>query len=269
MAEMTDQTHKKRTNVFVHVPFADRGKYMPIVLRDGINPELYLNCHDLDDLDIQELEGIRTSLTKANLSCTVHGPYMELSPGGMDPEITSVTRKRILKAVDAASVLEARTMVVHAAFDHFKYGDMFDTWLENSTRFWDYVGREAHQKGIVLALENTLEDNPEPLCRLVENLEPKLIGHCFDIGHFNVFGRCDLRKWMESIKDRLLELHLHDNHGKCDQHLAIGEGTVDFRAVFDHLSNLWEKLVLTIEAHQKSSARRSIAELEKLLKRAK
>jgi len=265
---ISDLTHNRRANVFIHVPFADRDKYVPIVLRDGFNPELYLNCQDLDSLDNQELDGIRTSLADAGLSCTVHGPYMELSPGGTDPEITSVTRRRILKAVDVASFLKARTMVVHAAFDRFKYGEMFDAWLENSTRFWADVGREAHQKDVALALENTLEDSPEPLCRLVENLEPKLFGHCFDIGHFNVFGRCDLLEWLESVKGRLLELHLHDNDGKCDQHLAIGDGTADFKALFDYLSNLGEKLVLTIESHQESSARRSMAELEKLLGRA-
>lgn len=268
-AGATDQMGSQRANVFVHVPFADRDKYMPIVLRDGLNPELYLNCQDLDNLDNLELDQIRTSLAETGLSRTMHGPYMELSPGGTDPEITSVTKRRILKAVDVASFLGAGTMVVHAAFDRFKYGEMFDTWLENSTRFWDHVGREAHQKGVVLALENTLEDSPEPLCRLVENLDPSLFGHCFDIGHFNVFGRCNLLVWLESVRGRLLELHLHDNDGKCDQHLAIGEGTADFKALFDNLPNLREKLALTIEAHQESSARRSMVELEKLLERAK
>jgi sugar phosphate isomerase/epimerase len=233
-----------------------------------LSPEFYLDWHDLANLETLELEGIRASLAKAGLSCTIHGPYMELSPGGTDPEITKITRKRILKAVDAASFLKAETMVVHAAFDRFKYGGMFDAWLEDSTRFWEDVGHKALKKGVVLALENTLEDGPEPLCRLAENLDPNLFGHCFDIGHFNVFGRCSLLEWLESVRGRLLELHLHDNNGDCDQHLAIGDGTADFKALFDYISDLGEKLVLTVEAHEESSARRSMIELEKLLRQA-
>jgi len=265
----TERALGRWARVFVHVPFTKRNYYMPIVLSERLSPEFYLDWLDLANLDALELEEIRASLAKAGLSCTVHGPYMELSPGGSDPEITKVTRKRILKAVDAASFLKAETMVVHAAFDRFKYGGMLETWLEDSTRFWEEVGHKTLKRGVVLALENTLEDSPEPLCRLVERLDPDVFGHCFDIGHFNVFGRCGLVEWLESVKGRLLELHLHDNKGDSDQHLAIGDGTADFKALFDCLSDLGEKPALTIEAHEESSARRSVIELEKLLRQAK
>lgn len=257
-----------RTGVFVHIPFRKRKEYLPIAFRERLSPEFYLDWRDLVDPDTLELEGIRTSLAEAGLSCTVHGPYMELSPGGNDPEITKVTRRRILKAVDVASFLKAETMVVHAAFDRFRYGGLFDAWLEDSTRFWKDVGHKALRKGVVLALENTLEDSPEPLCRLVESLDLNVFGHCFDIGHFNVFARCSLLEWLESVKGRLLELHLHDNNGDNDQHLAIGAGTADFKTLFDYISDLGEKPALTIEAHEESSARRSAIELEKLLQQA-
>jgi len=267
-AGVTDRTSRPRANVFVHVPYVDRDKYMPIVLRDGLNPELYLSALDLDSVDYLELERIKSSLDGAGLSCTVHGPYMDLSPGGTDPEITNVTKTRILKAVEAASLLEAKTIVAHAGFERFRYGEIIETWLENSIRFWDDVGRDMRHKGVVLALENTFEDSPELLCRLVERLDPNLFGHCFDIGHFNVFGRCGLLNWLESVNGRLLELHLHDNDGESDQHLAIGAGTADFGSLFDYLSNPDEKIVLTIEAHDGSSVRRSMIELDRLLGRA-
>jgi len=33
------------------------------------------------------------------------------------------------------------------------------------------------------------------------------------------------------LKDRLREFHLHDNHGKSDEHLPIGTGTFPFRSL--------------------------------------
>jgi sugar phosphate isomerase/epimerase len=50
------------------------------------------------------------------------------------------------------------------------------------------------------------------------------LSFCLDVGHANT-GL--LPEFME-LKSRLANLHVHDNNGKFDEHLPIGDGTVDF-----------------------------------------
>jgi sugar phosphate isomerase/epimerase len=257
----------RRTNVFVHVPYADRDRYLPLVLRDRVNPELYLSTTDLLELDRPELKRVRDDLSLAGLSCTIHGPYMDLSIGAFDPEIRSISQKRILQSLEVASYLHAKTLVLHPGYTSFKYSEVLEDWLRNCESLLTEVGLGGGKSGIMFALENTFESSPEVLCRLVDRLDPEVFGHCFDIGHFNVFARGDLLSWLRRVKGRLVELHLHDNDGASDQHLAIGEGTADFSSLFSGLAETLDSLVLTVEAHEESGVRRSLSALEKLLRR--
>ena len=257
----------RRANVFVHIPYADRNRYLPLVLRDRVNPELYLNTIDLLELDRTELKRVRDGLSLAGLSCTIHGPYMDLIIGAFDPEIRSITRKRILQSLEVASYLHAKTLVLHPGYTSFKYGEVLEMWLRNCEGLLAEVGPVAGKSGIMFALENTFESSPDVLCTLVDRLDPEVFGHCFDIGHFNVFAHGDLSSWLRRVKWRLVELHLHDNDGKSDQHLAIGEGTADFGSLFSGLAETLDRLVLTVEVHEESGVRRSLSALEKLLRR--
>lgn len=63
--------------------------------------------------------------------------------------------------------------------------------------------------------------------------EIELIGSCgftFDVGHANQ-NHC-VEKFLECQIDHV---HLHDNHGDVDAHLAIGEGTIEFPRVLEKI----------------------------------
>jgi sugar phosphate isomerase/epimerase len=54
------------------------------------------------------------------------------------------------------------------------------------------------------------------------------------------------------MPDRLLELHVHDNHGGDsgsgkDEHLWPGGGTLDFKAVDEHIAKLKTKPIGMLE----------------------
>jgi sugar phosphate isomerase/epimerase len=52
-----------------------------------------------------------------------------------------------------------------------------------------------------------------------------------DTGHANV-NNWDISECVATLNSRLFALHLHDNDGKSDQHLAIGEGNIAWGKVF-------------------------------------
>lgn len=60
---------------------------------------------------------------------------------------------------------------------------------------------------------------------IFENLQSKNLKFCYDCGHENFLTpNCGL---VEKYGDILTTTHIHDNHGSKDEHLTLGEGTLD------------------------------------------
>ena len=81
-------------------------------------------------------------------------------------------------------------------------------------------------------LENIYEESPATLTALVDRLDSPWLGHCFDIGHWRLFGSTPQAEWLAAIAPRLLHLHLHDNRGLSDDHLPVGEGIIDYAPTY-------------------------------------
>ena len=72
---------------------------------------------------------------------------------------------------------------------------------------------------------------------------------CLDTGHFNVFSFAPLSIWLQELGKYLGHLHLHDNHGKTDEHLPVGCGTFPFAELFETLRVIGARPTVTLEAH--------------------
>ena len=55
------------------------------------------------------------------------------------------------------------------------------------------------------------------------------------ITHANTVGLID--EFLDQLKDRISHVHIHDNMGKKDEHLPLGEGTVNWKQIMEKLSN--------------------------------
>jgi sugar phosphate isomerase/epimerase len=49
---------------------------------------------------------------------------------------------------------------------------------------------------------------------------------CLDVGHANTNEGST--KYIEKFADKIVCVHIHDNNGKYDEHLAIGTGTINW-----------------------------------------
>ncbi len=59
------------------------------------------------------------------------------------------------------------------------------------------------------------------------------LGFVFDVGHANTNDNVD--QFLE-IKDKIIHVHVHDNHGERDEHLPIDWGTVNWEKVIGALN---------------------------------
>ena len=53
------------------------------------------------------------------------------------------------------------------------------------------------------------------------------VGYLIDVGHANING-WDVPTLIRRVAPRLYGLHIHDNNGNSDQHLPIGDGTMEW-----------------------------------------
>ena len=67
-----------------------------------------------------------------------------------------------------------------------------------------------------------------------------------DTGHAHA-NAWNLPEFIQELGPRLLGVHLHDNHGQQDEHLPIGEGSIDWTPVFAALQAYASQASLILE----------------------
>ena len=253
-----------RKQVQVNIPFSmlwDR--YIDRFLQAGINPEVGIDAVSMDRFSREDFAAMAHRLQQSGLTVTIHGPFFDMCPGSLDPRVRDVTRQRFEQLLDLVPLFEPKTVVMHAGYDWKRYGYVRDSWLENSLQTWRWMAERLNAVGSRLMLENVYESEPEELHPLFEELIGHRVGFCLDTGHLTAFGKASVAEWIEVMADHLGQLHLHDNHGDHDQHLALGAGGIDFTALFEHLVAVHPTPpVITLEPHQESALAPSLAYLE-------
>lgn len=248
-----------------HVPWSQIDKYLHLVLDLGLTPEIAIKGPDLDTMDHKDLQKIAQVLSEANRRPTIHAPFFDLNPGALDPLIRQVTFKRLSQALSVASDLNAHLMVIHPGVDKWRYPNLEQTWLALAKDFFLPLINQAESYDCRLAIENIYEETPQTLVQLADDIDSEWFGHCFDAGHWCLFGKQSMTEWLEAIKPRLLHLHLHDNHGRADEHLPVGEGLIDFAPLRLQLDSMSTLPSITLEAHSPDHLERSLRQVKTLL----
>lgn len=249
----------------VHIPFDQLiQKHLEKILRDWINPEIAFNCSILDRFADRDFATVGRSLREAGRHVTLHGPFMDLRPGAIDPKIRQVSLDRFRRVFEIASWFRPRSIVFHPCYDEKYYVSSSRKWLENSIDTWMQLLPLAERMDAWIALENVYEADPGYLALLLDALPSRHVGFCFDTGHFNAFAGSSLDDWIDKLGSRLLEIHLHDNHGSLDEHLPVGEGTFPFEKLFSLLRERRLHPILTVEAHSERNLAKTLANIEAL-----
>lgn len=236
------------------------------VLETGLQPEIYFSGATLDQLDRKEVEQASSKLGRKSVSVTFHGPFMDLSPGAVDEKIREVTAGRFRQILEMVPLFHPRVIVLHAGYDRWRFDGDSALWLERSLLTWEPLIKEAEALQVKLALENTFEEDPSILHRLLQSVSSPALGCCLDPGHGHLFSRVPLAAWVECLGPQILEMHLHDNHQRTDEHLPLGQGGVDFDGLFSALQSQRIHPILTLEPHRAEDLCPSLEAVAKYLK---
>lgn len=251
-------------SVQICIPFALlRDRHLPMVMEHRINPEIGIDGDVLDSCSTKDLSEVASILRQEGLTITLHGPFFDLVPGGMDKKILQATRERLKQIFDLVPIFEPKTLVSHTGYDRKRYFNTQDLWLETALETWAPLVRGLHGTGTTLVIENVYEKTPRMLLKLLRGLNSEKVGFCFDAGHMNVFSEMNMEEWLDALGPFLKQLHLHDNDGTWDQHWAIGAGKIPFEVLFRVVNTHKIKPVVTLEAHHEDWLWESLDALSK------
>ena len=185
-------------------------------------------------LDKRRLELARRVLNALGLEVAVHGPFVDMNIGSPHEPTRRFVLKRHFKSMEAASQLGAVAWVFHpgllTGLNHFFPGI---EWRQSLKSVRELAGK-AKELGLSIFLEN----GPEPvpfLLKRARDFEEFLselgsgaeIGLAFDVGHAYLCGQGQVDAFTKApLADKIGHVHIHDNDGRADLHLALGSGVV-------------------------------------------
>ena len=166
------------------------------------------------------------------------GPSLNLIERDKGKRIEAM--EEVKRALESAEQIPFQSCVLHLGMK----GDPWDErTLEYALTAIDHLKAFAAPLGVTLLLENLQNDvtTPEHLLEILRVGHFDRMGVCLDVGHAHLSDG-GLAEAVEVLRERVLEVHVHDNHGPdhagTDEHLWPGAGTIDWAAVWPLLHGL-------------------------------
>lgn len=249
----------------VHIPFSQFDRHFPLLQKHRLQPEIAFKWPDLDPSQHPAVKQAGRQLAEEGLAVTVHAPFMDLNPGAIEPLVREATYQRWMQTLEVAELLQARLVVLHPGFDRWRYGGQSQPWIDACLEFFPPILEQAARQQCLLVLENIFEETPETLVAVLKQLDSPWLGHCFDAGHWNLFAKQSMEQWFASLAPWIRHLHVHDNFGDRDAHMAVGEGDIDFDKLFKLVAKLKNTPTVTLEIHDCDGLLRCVDTVKPLL----
>jgi sugar phosphate isomerase/epimerase len=248
--------------------------------------ELFATRSHFDYHDEEQIERLAEWLAQTGLTLeSVHAPITERFGQGDQWSATYSTaladnsgRQAAVREAEASLRIAARipfrTLVVHLGTPASK-NNPGDNTRGAAVRSAEEICRLAEPHGIRVALEvipNALS-TPESLVTLLErDLDVTFAGICLDFGHAFMGG--DVPDAVETVAEHLFATHVHDNHGREDEHLVPYFGSIDWDAALMTMQKVGFEGTYMMELANKSTpatvleeARRARQRFERALSR--
>jgi sugar phosphate isomerase/epimerase len=245
--------------VQVNIPFSYLfSGYLERFLKQGLNPEIGLDGYSLRHYPPGVFRGVGRTFQQAGRRLTLHGPFQDLAPGALDDEVLAASRGRLRRAFRYLPVFKPVAVVCHLGFEERHYGWNREEWLARAAATFKELAAAAQAHGAAVMLENVYETDPEIFLEVLGRVRAPNLKVCFDVGHLLAFSTGDFPGWLKTLAPVIGQLHLHDNQGDHDTHLALGTGKVPLKMVLDYLAGAGRRPLITLEPHQEGSLNPSL-----------
>jgi sugar phosphate isomerase/epimerase len=251
-----------KEEIYFHAPYRMLLSSLAWISDKRINCEIYADGAALDSYSADEIGIINGTFEEYGLKKIIHGPFLDLNPGSRDKSIRDLTLGRFKNVFELCEKLNTKHVVLHSGFDPIFYKDSSHLFLSLCIPVWEEAVRIASERGITVAIENSIDPDPEIVVGILQEIRSPTLEACFDAGHYYAFGKMspfDALKWYPD--NTIGEIHLSDNKGDFDSHLPLGEGDLDFRRLVQEVRRKGREPIITTEPHSKEDIERNLAYL--------
>jgi sugar phosphate isomerase/epimerase len=200
---------------------------------------------------------IEEVIASTRLGVSVHAPYGDLNLATLNDPIWRESIRQVEVCIGRASALTDR-VTIHPGYLSPSGKLVPKKAWELQKEALRQIGACAVEHSVLACLENMISTKeflcrfPEELLGMVEGI--KGIGTTFDFGHANTVGKVND---FLSVARHANHIHIHDNHGTLDEHLALGDGTIDWKVVGKTVSARYSGVVV-IEGRSLEEAKKSL-----------
>ena len=202
-------------------------------------------------------------LESYNLKYSIHSPFMDVNIAALQDKSRLNSLKQIKDSINLANKINAEAVVIHPGLAPFLANKYFlDKVYERANNSIKELGEYGRDLGVLATIENMptfdgmLYNNMGDLHNLLTSLDMSMT---LDIGHANHSGYSPDQMIFDSIK----HIHIHDNFGDEDAHLALGEGSIELKYIVNNLEEKNYDGIYIIEVNDYDSIKKSYEYMKK------
>jgi sugar phosphate isomerase/epimerase len=192
-----------------------------------------------------------------SFSYSVHAPSSEINIAAVSERIRSASVDELGDVLSICNHIDADHLVVHPGYS--PYEQVRDRSFSSLLHSLDDLARLQEEHGVRVCVENM---GGWECCHFrtpafLPELASRGLGCTLDCGHAQLNG--NLNEFLAA--GDFCHVHLHDNGGTIDDHIACGDGTIDFLSLWKRFP---QHATLVIETRELAAADRSLTYLSSL-----
>jgi sugar phosphate isomerase/epimerase len=188
---------------------------------------------------------LKRTLSKYDFTISYHVPHREFNLASVNEDIRQCCVSQVKAIGEYLDELGQGWVNIHAGYIPNSYHKKaIEKARFNCMQSLDEISEAFKTLNTEIFLENDSRENglikfgltPVQMRGLMEEYPEFYM--TFDLGHCHNSGFQPLN-FIEPLRDKIRAVHLHDNNGIKDEHLAIGAGTIDFAPVLKLLEGCY------------------------------
>lgn len=220
----------------------------------------------------KQLGWLRDLGLQKGIAWSLHAPVSRCNPAAPSGLIRVETYDKIQRSLHVAKELRCSHVVMHPGKvgNHQDEKECYDG-IQHLIQFLQPLLEEISGTRTVLALENVapypglLGWNVIHLLSVCHEIASSQLGLIYDIGHAHLSHPGNSLQSLKLVYPYLVGVHISDNFGETDDHLAVGEGNIPFKQIVSFLKDNRFKGSWIIETGNLEDAHVSVERLQSFL----
>lgn len=169
---------------------------------------------------------------------TLHGAFLDIVIHSADSQIRRISDYRMRQCMDIAKALGIRGVVFHTnLIANFRDKSYQRNWLARNREY--FLSLATDYPDIEIYMENMFDLEPTMFAAFGEATKDCPTVHlCLDVAHAHL-SDVSVAEWIKQSHPYIRHLHINDNDGVSDLHLAVGQGSLDWEE-FDRMARQYQ-----------------------------